>query len=486
MVFESNEPVAIIGGGIAGLATALSLHALAIPSAVFEARDDHPAPRTAGGALMLSPNALRVLDRLGLYAAVRAHGYPFAAVTYKDAAEATVDAYPLGGAAAYGYPALRVYRQELLGVLARACRDRGVAVHPRRKFLRVVSEDGEGVRFAWRSTTPSPQSSSSSSSAFAEDDDEDEQEEKVTRAPLLIGADGIHSRVRRQHVAPGAEARYLGLAAVTWAVPTAALRVPGGVGARAYAFPASVTTPAGTFVLAPQRPDGSEMLAGTQFALAEPAGGDWGALLADREGLRARARRDWDAWPDVVRSAIEHLDPDTLNLWPFRALPRLQRWTSPTHRRVLVLGDAAHAVPPTTGQGAAQAFEDAHALAVLMGRMMTMMATAEGSGNVTWGDALAFWQDMRQRRMDQLLELTRKLNNKRLPLEKQALLGKDDLWVNEGEANPRQMAWLYCPDIEGEVDAWVKGQQQAGSGAEEEPAKGCCWRDMCPSKRAGN
>jgi len=55
--------VAIVGGGLAGLALALALQQVGIQSTVFEAR---ARPLDIGGAVMLSPNALKVLDKLGV------------------------------------------------------------------------------------------------------------------------------------------------------------------------------------------------------------------------------------------------------------------------------------------------------------------------------------------------------------------------------------------------------------------------------------
>jgi hypothetical protein len=72
-----------------------------------------------------------------------------------------------------------------------------------------------------------------------------------------------------------------------------------------------------------------------------------------------------------------------------------------------------------------------------------------------WKDVLVFWQQFRQNRLNDLLDLTKRLNNKRMPLEKQATLSKDDLWFDESQENPNQMAWLYVPKIEEKIQAWI-------------------------------
>ncbi len=70
----SEHSVAIIGAGLAGLSLALALHQQNIPCTIYESR---PAPLNIGGAVMLSPNALKVLDALKLYSSAKTKGYSF-------------------------------------------------------------------------------------------------------------------------------------------------------------------------------------------------------------------------------------------------------------------------------------------------------------------------------------------------------------------------------------------------------------------------
>ncbi|GAW11942.1 hypothetical protein ANO14919_012950 [Xylariales sp. No.14919] len=418
-MLSSSDNVAIIGGGLAGMAAAIALHDLSIKCSVYEMHDTNVAPPRSSGALMLSPNSLRILDRFGLYSKVEEKSYAFDYVYYKDADEQTIDRYPLGDKSAFGYKALRIYRQDLLDILYAACFERQIPIHFGKKFAEVVDESDTGVVFKFTDGT-------------------------TETASLLIGSDGIHSKLR-DYVAPRVEKTFLGLGAVTWEIPTKQLRIPD----KDYKFPVTVLTANGAFVLAPQKTDGSAMLAGTQVPLADRDREGWSRFFADKEGLVKLATAKIDVWPDVAKSGMENIDRETMNVWPFYRIPRLPHWTSQKHHRVVILGDAAHAIPPTTGQGASQAFEDVTSLALLLS------ALKENDG-LKWEETLQFWQKMRQDRIDDLLVLTKQLNNKRLPLEQQKLLAKDDIWVDESATNPTQMAWLYAPKINETVSAWVK------------------------------
>ncbi|KZL63740.1 kynurenine 3-monooxygenase [Colletotrichum tofieldiae] len=404
-----QDDVAIVGGGIAGMALALSLATHSIPATIYESRDEVPLPHHAGGGMMLCPNALRILDSLGLYKPLLEKAYSFDYVYYKDRQEATVDRYPLGGAEAFGYDAVRIFRQELVEILAKACRERGVKIEYGKRFVRVVEEDESGAEFEF-------------------------QDGERRRAGLLVGADGIHSRVRSTYVAPDVKPNFL--------------RVPGD---KDYRFPVSVASGNGVFVLAPQGADGGEMLAGTQVPFdAGRATLGREALMADKEALKARLRKDEENWPDVVRSALEDIRDETMNVWPFFMLPALERWAS-EKGRVLVLGDAAHAIPPTTGQGASMALEDAATLALIVKR------TRGSRGKIGWEEAVGFWQGIRRERLGELVVLTRMLNNKRLPSDKMAELPREEVWFEKGEG---QMMWLYVPKIESRIEEWVKEKAQ--------------------------
>lgn len=146
------------------------------------------------------------------------------------------------------------------------------------------------------------------------------------------------------------------MTAITCETPTKQLRVLEDKG---YKFLVSVLTSNSVFVLAPQKPD-------TQFPIEDQTRQGWDRLMADKQGLldRVRKGKNVDAWPNIVKSAMEDIDADCMNMWGFISIPRMERCTSEKHP-VAILGDAAHVIPPVPGQGASQDFEYVMTLALL-------------------------------------------------------------------------------------------------------------------------
>ena len=353
---------------------------------------------------MLSPNALRVLDSLGVYQRIRSKGYHFETVIFKDADEETIDHYAMGSEKEYGYKALRIYREILLSELRAMVEEAHIPVKYEKKFTHVVSHDEKGVTFA-----------------FADG--------SIETSTLLVGADGIHSSVRK-HISQVSPV-YSGQLAITCAMPKSSVTFPPNID---YPLPAGVFAKPGAFMMAPQDVNGEEILAGTQCAYPEQDRAGWDKLMSSKADLLRLFQKDMPDWPGTVQSALRNVPLHTLSIWPYYVVPKLDSWTSPD-ARVLILGDAAHAIPPTAGQGASQAFEDSFTLAILLSQ--TDPKDAEGFRS----RALRVWQTMRQERVERVIALTEQLNNARLPqAEREAKKAQGDAW--QGGKNGG-LAWLY-------------------------------------------
>lgn len=295
----------IIGGGIAGLASALALTRGGWQVEVLERAPDFTE---VGAGLSLWPNALRALDALGVGEPVRGRAVLEGQVGIRDAAGrwlSRADTAELQRR--YGLTAM-IHRADLLAVLRAAVP--AEALRPG-TTVSAVRPDGTVVHLGGES-----------------------------RADLVVGADGMHS-VTRRSVWPDAPApRYAGYTAwrvVTPPVPVAEASESWGRGER--------------FGYAPLT-DGRIYCFATANA---PAGASEGGLA----GLRRR----FAGWHDPIPALLDAADPGAVLHHDLYELPPLKTYTSGS---VVLAGDAAHAMTPNLGQGACQALEDAVVLGTVM------------------------------------------------------------------------------------------------------------------------
>ncbi|KAF4953929.1 hypothetical protein F66182_18416, partial [Fusarium sp. NRRL 66182] len=406
MASPKTSDIAIIGAGLSGLALALALHKNGLNNiTIYESR---PATLDIGGAIMLSPNALKVLDALNVYQELRLRSYEFGTLYFRESDEAMtpVDAFEFGSASKYGYQALRVYRYELIEVLHQAIREKtGISIKYGKKFSRVLSETNEGVTWAFT-------------------------DETEASASLLIGTDGIHSQVRK-YIYPDIEPRFTNGIGVTAAVSTAQLQLPEGI-ETPITF---MNNKHGAFVIAKQLHDGSETLIGKQRRFTETLDKEgWADFINNKDWCVDFLREGAEDFPRLVSNAVSHIPKNKINLWPFYVVPKLDTWMS-EGCKVVIMGDAAHAIPPTAGQGVNQAFEDVYTFAGVVGTLERNNTTDASKRSVS----LKRWQTGRQARIDKVLELNAMIDKRRLPNQ------DDSSKVQRGEFD---LGWLYNVDFE--------------------------------------
>ena len=403
------ENVAIIGAGLSGLTLALALYQHSIPCTIYEARS---APLNIGGAIMLSPNALRILDLLGVYERIRHEGYEFDKLYFRSPANQPLDEYEFGGEEKYGYRGMRIYRHVLIRELSTMLKEANIPIHYHKKFVRVVSETDTDVTWEFDDGT----------SAFA---------------TCLVGADGIHSKVRK-YLYPALEPKFTNAMGVTASVPTKQLQVPDE-----YNLPVTIMNKQhGAFVIAPQQRDGSEVLIGRQKRAPELDREGWNQLMDDKAWCIDFLRQGASDFPGIVQRAVSEISPENINVWPFYVVPKLDTWSS-THGRVVILGDAAHAIPPSAGQGINQAFEDVYTYALIVANR----------NRDSIEKALRIWQQGRQERVDKVLALNSQIDKRRMPKP----AGQEDA---EDDDKPFELDWLYKPDFNEMVDEWLRKDAQ--------------------------
>ena len=371
---------------------------------------------------MLSPNALKVLDALGVYERVKVKGYSFELLEFKDAKGALLETFEFGGQEKYGYKGLRVYRHVLIDEILTMLKEKGITVRFGMRFSHIVSETEDQVQ--WETADGS-----------------------VLSASALVGADGIHSTVRR-YLYPDLQPMFTGMAGISAVVPTAQLNLP-----LDYHIPVTIMTKLGAFLIAPQEVDGSEVFIGKQKHMQDQDKEGWERTLADKDALVEFLQQDAKAFPKVVQNAVSSIPHDKINVWPFYIVPKLDKWTS-KHRRVIILGDAAHAIPPSAGQGINQAFEDVYMFALLLAK----------AKKERMEDALRFWQEYRQQRIDKVMALNAQIDLRRRPQPEKTsdLVASDNSAVSKEEF---ELGWLYEPDFNAVVEGWVAGQAGASNSA---------------------
>ena len=304
----------IVGGGIGGLSAAIALRRVGVEATVFE--------RTGklgeiGAGISLWANAMKALRKLGLYDAVQAVGRPLrpSGELRSWRGEAFYEVSAAAMEERFGDVNVTLHRADLQKTLLAALDEDTVRLDA--EFAGFEQDQG-GVL-----------------ARFANGREE--------RSDLLVGADGLHSVVRRQLLGDGLP-RYAGYTAWRGVVELEEDPVPGGGGFESWGR-------GGRFGLA-------KLGRGRTYwyATKNAPEGEEDAPVGRKGELLARFGRWHKPIPTVIRATEESriLRNDVYDREP------IKRWGE---GRVTLLGDAAHPMTPDLGQGACQAIEDAVVLA---------------------------------------------------------------------------------------------------------------------------
>jgi salicylate hydroxylase len=315
---ETTVPILIVGGGIGGLAAAL---AIAQGGREVHLLEQAPQFTEIGAGLQVGPNATRVLDRLKLLdraldlAVLPEHGVMLDAVT---AERLTV--LDLGEAflAPYGYPYVVLHRSDLLEILLSACRE----------LPNITLETNKTVTEVWSATE--------SAGVRCADGGE-------YHCELLIGADGLNSRVRT--LLDDSEPRNSGYVAYRGTLPMSEVK------AEVSANDVVLWIGPGLHLI--QYPIRRHELYNQVAVFRSDQFPGGGQPYSTARELHAR----FSATCDEVRRHVSRIQTD--RNWPIFDRDPLPNWIA---GRATLLGDAAHPMLQYLGQGACQALEDAYEL----------------------------------------------------------------------------------------------------------------------------
>ncbi|WP_093578104.1 FAD-dependent oxidoreductase [Geodermatophilus amargosae] len=384
----------VVGGGLAGLTTALALHLVGVEVTVHEAA----GPAEGQGAwLTLAANGLDALVPLGLAREVEAAGFPTPRMAVRAADGRELVAFDSSAPRPDGLGATSIRRADLYAVLRSALARDGIPVHHGRRLGDAGSLAGGRVRACF------------ADGATADGD-------------LLVGADGLRSRTRTLVDPAAPSARYTGLLNVGGYARGLDLGRPPGVmdfwfGRRCFL---------GTVA----DPDGDVWWFANPPGAQEPSRADVAA--DDAEAWRPRLRELFAGDRLPVGDLLDASDALFAG-WPTYDLPRVPTW----HCDGMVLvGDAVHAASPASGQGASMAFEDAVALA----RCLRDVPGVD--------DACAVYERLRRRRVEAVVRRGKRTGDAKAP-------GPVGRWVRDRVAMPlfaRHLARRTTP-----LDAWLTG-----------------------------
>ena len=376
--------ILIIGAGLGGLVTAIALARAGLPVAVFEAAGEL---RETGAGLTLGRGAQHVFRDLGLQTDVAARACPAGSLPFLHWRSGRL----LMGAPDHGDGTpddgvsdivRHMYRADLQAVLLDHAARAGVAIHTGKR-LAGLAQDGGGVtaRFADGSTA---------------------------RGAVLVGADGVRSAVRAALV-PDDAPRFTGHVAFRFLVPRDAAAPFMGQGRSA-------------IFIGPKRTFNRYTMQGG--AVVNCAGlAETGAAVPEGWSLPASVAEVAAAFPEWHADVTGLIgQAQSIIKWGLYDRAPLPRWSQ---GRVTLLGDAAHAMLPFLGMGAAMAIEDGWALA----RCLALEPDV--------GAALARYEAARRERCETMQAMSRRqgemtqamdpdaLVPAAVPMANQALMGFD-------------------------------------------------------------
>ena len=416
-----SDSIAIIGASLTGLLLTLSLlhHELFIPRdiVIYDLRQrSTPDPANSSG-VVLTPNGLRILDDLGVLKRFAHLCWLSDYRTYKNDRGETIRKTLVANEELYGYKNHRVWRRILLETLLNMVEERGVIIHWQSRFEGVIDEGDTGVQFLVNGA------------------------EKTTG--ILAGSDGIYSTVRK-YIDGDVQPEYTGIMGVLSHIRWDAVQWPSKDHERA----CTIQGKPGALVLMPEDREGSVVMVAMQAKMEEKSREQWLEMAGDTQVMSQFFRRGYEDWGPTAQGVIDAVcrSPDTMYLWPFMRMARLKRWSS-EKGRVVILGDAAHALPPSSGQGVNQTLEDVYAFSRLL-----------KDGPPDMKKSLEFWQQLRQERIDAVFDWATNVTN-----VQRAPQGVRDKLVQEGRAKDANktegfddMTWLYQPNTDELIDSWLR------------------------------
>ncbi len=316
-----TDSIAIVGGGIGGLAAALALVRRGIDVEVYE---QAPELRELGAGVQISANGTRVLHALGLKEALeKVQVLPAGKAIRLWNTGQSWKLFDLGleSVERYGFPYITIHRGDLHSVIAQALLNaKPGAIHLNRKCVG-LSQSNNHVELRFENGAP-------------------------VQAGLVVGADGVHSVVR-ENLFGASKPEFCGI--IAWRGVLPMQRVPATI---SRTIGTNWVGPGGHVVHYPLR--GGTLL--NIVALQERD--DWKVEGWNVAGTTDEVLNDLRGWHPDLQAVFRAVDVPYK--WALALRPAMDAWSK---GRSTLLGDACHPMVPFLAQGAVMALEDGLVLA---------------------------------------------------------------------------------------------------------------------------
>ncbi|KAF5184458.1 Monooxygenase [Thalictrum thalictroides] len=334
---EIREDIVIVGGGIAGLATALALNRMGIPSLVLEKSNEL---RTTGTAITLAQNALQPLDVLGVLHKLKLIYTPIQKGNITNVANGTVqEVFYVGEDRNMSGP-LPVHRKVLLEAIAEELPVDAIRFSSKLSSIETVKHDG------------------ASSVVLTLEDG------TIIKAKIVIGCDGVNSVVARQ----------LGLKAPTHSgrVATRGLSVfPQGHGLKHEVY---------QFIDGDKRVGMVPLNEKELYWFAIVPNEDDDMTRKSPESILKSVLDSVADFPPVVSNVVQHSDLAALTLAPLKFRVPWDLFLNDVYKdNITVAGDAMHPMTPDLAQGGCSSLEDAIVLARHIGNSFALTGKIDSS-----------------------------------------------------------------------------------------------------------
>ncbi|MBE4909237.1 FAD-dependent monooxygenase [Bacillus luteolus] len=394
-----HKKAIIIGGGIAGASMALFLNRLNIETEIFEGYEERS---DIGGGFQIAPNGMKVLAELGLADVVLKKGVASSEMCFLNEKGKVLAHVKQNGGEKYGIPAVNIARSTFHEILVEEVRRKEVVINYNKRLNRVV-ESESGV------------------TAVFEDGTE-------AHGSFLIGADGVYSRTREYIVENGPKPVYTGLQNVGGFAPIEALEKNLSL----YESPTYLTFGRKGFFgycLCNKGP-GEEVMWWSN--IPEPRELSKKQLRAlGTEDIRKELLELHKNWHSPIENIIKK------SPFIFKSnihdIDRLPNWS---RNRVVLIGDAAHAMSPHAGQGASVALEDSMYLAKLLMEL-----------DIPIESIFKCFEDDRKERAEKIIKTARRNGSGKKELSKVACWFRD------------RFLSILLPIFAGKGQEWIHGYE---------------------------